>query len=112
MPTVPKGAKQPQDRLLKADATEESVGIDFKGQSYAIDADVFTDVEVLELLADMQENNLLLPRAVRTILGDEQWAAFKAANRNEKGRVPVDLLGELFEVMDAAVGNSVASPGS
>ena len=103
--SAPKGAKKPQDRLMKAEATGGSIAVDFKGQRYTIDADVFEDVEVIELLGDMQDNHMLLPRAVRTILGAEQWAAFKEANRNEKGRIPVDLVGELFEVMDAAVGN-------
>jgi sulfur carrier protein ThiS len=110
-PVMP-APKKPQDRLAKAEARDESVAVEFNGQTYELDNELFNDVEILEMIGDMEENPLLLPKLVRTILGPEQWAAFKDANRNEKGRVPGERLNELFEAMDAAVGNSAASSGS
>ena len=73
---------------------------------------VVDDVELIELLDEMQTNAIVLPRVVRMMLGDAQYAAFKDANRNDRGRVPVEVLGEFFEAADATVGNQQASSGS
>ena len=108
--TIPDGVKQPADRLAKAEATDGSVTFEHNG-TYTISAQTFNDVEILEMVGDMQDNPLLLPKVCRTILGVEQWQAWKDASRLDDGRVPGEAMHALFTAMDDAVGNSAASPG-
>lgn len=111
MPKIPEGAKKPADRAAKAEAKKGSITFEHNG-AYTIKAETFNDVEILELIGDMQENPILLPKVCRTILGQDQWDAWKKASRLPDGRVPGEALHELFSAMDDAAGNSAASPGS
>jgi hypothetical protein len=103
---VPSTAKKPADHAAKAEAKGEDITFDHDEVTYTIERDVVDDVEVLELIGDMTENPILLPKVVHTMLGPDQWAAFKDAHRNAKGRVPSDELNRLFETLDNAVGKS------
>lgn len=105
---VPSTAKKPADhaKAAKAEAKGEDIAFDHDGVTYTIERDVMDDVEILELIGDMTTNPILLPKVVRTMLGTDQWAAFKDAHRNAKGRVPSDELMGLFEALDDAAGKS------
>jgi len=104
--TAPSTAKKPADHAAKAEAKGEDIAFDHDGVTYTIERDVVDDVEILELIGDMTTNPILLPKVVRTMLGAIQWAAFKDAHRNAKGRVPSDQLRGLFEAIDDAAGKS------
>lgn len=118
MTEIPAGAKKPQDHQLKKksaaqlEAENSDILVEYAGETYTIERDVVNDVELLELIADMTTNPILLSKVVRTILGVKQWAKFKDNNRNESGRVPAKHLHELFDAIDTAVGKSAASPTS
>ena len=103
---VPKNVKQPQDHAVKAEAKGEDLVVSYNGVDYTIDRDVVDDVEFFELVAEMDSKPYMLTKVVETLLGAEQYAAFKDANRNDRGRVPIDCLAEFFNAADAMAGNS------
>jgi hypothetical protein len=80
--------------------------VEFRGKSYVIDADAAGDVELIEALAELDEgNHLVLPRVVRSLVGSEQYAAFKESVRDaDTGRVSVTALRDFFREIDAALG--------
>ena len=80
----------------------------WEGQEYAVDPRLFDDVEMMEILADMEDKPFLLVKFVRLLLGDEQWAALKANHKGEDGRMTVERLGEFMAVLNKeleALGN-------
>ena len=103
---VPASVKKPADHAAKAEAKGEDITFDLDGVTYLMERDVVDDVEILELIGDMTDNPILMPKVVRTMLGAKQWASFKVAHRNEKGRVPSDELRRLFEAIDDAAGKA------
>lgn len=112
---IPPNAKQPQDHKKSAaqiEAENAVITVKHSGVTYKIERDSMDDVELMESLADLETNPLLLGRIVRKIVGEEQWDKFLSANRNDKGRVPSGKLGELFQSIDESVGKSKASPTS
>lgn len=80
--------------------------VDYGGATYTIDPDATGDVELIEALAELDEGNqLVLPRVVRSLVGDAQYAAFKESARDPKtGRVPMAALREFFREIDSALG--------
>lgn len=112
MAAVPQDHKKPADHAAKAEAEALDLSVEHNEVTYVIEREVVNDVEILELIGDMAENSLLLPKVVRTMLGTAQWAKFKDTNRNDAGRVPIERLQELFEALDDAAGKSSASPTS
>lgn len=114
--SAPKAAKKPQDRLMKAAATNDVISVTHNGETYTIAAEAFDDVETFELLgrmqiADNEESLLLMPLILRRSLGDKQWQTFLRTNRKD-GRVGTAAMVEIFELIDTAAGNRQASPGS
>lgn len=115
---IPRTARKPQDHLkavtkAKAEATGMNLSIEFTGVTYIIDREVIDDTELMELIADMQNNPVFLTKVVRSILGTDQWAKFLASNRDKKsGRVPTAPLWAIFNILDDALGKSSASPTS
>jgi hypothetical protein len=94
--------------------------VTWEGHEYAVDPTVMDDVEVLELLADMEEKPYLFAKFVRLILGDEprkaedgsplpsQWESFKEDHKDANGRLTVTRLGEFMTVLNKeleALGN-------
>lgn len=86
------------------------------GIDYVLDEDVFDDVEVLEDLAEIQDNDAMhrLPGVMKRMLGETQWKTWKDAHRLPSGRVPTepmtDFLSEMFAALSS--GNYSASPTS
>lgn len=97
MPEIPEGAKKPEDKKpaaeVIADETPEvvePVEFEWEGATYIVDGDFADDLELLEILGDLgdDENRInLIPKAMRSVLGDEGWDAWKRANRGANGRV-------------------------
>lgn len=80
--------------------------VEYEGKTYDIDPDATGDVELIEALAELDEGNqLVLPRIVRSLIGDDQYADFKNAARDAAtGRVPMAKLREFFREIDSALG--------
>ena len=114
MPDIPEGATVPQDRktkkskssdAAKAEALAESLTVTYNGVDYVIERAVVDDVEFFELIAEMDSKPYMLTKIVAMLLGPEQYAAFKDANRDDAGRVSIDRLAEFFQAADTVAGN-------
>ena len=66
------------------------------GFAYEVDPDVLNDMELMESIADVDSNPLLLPKVIRSVLGDAQKVAFYNHYRAENGKVPVDVASAAF----------------
>lgn len=69
------------------------------GFEYEISKDVVNNYELLENLAQLEDNPLLLPIIVKQVLGEEQAKKLKDHVRNEKGIVQTDkLTNEILDI--------------
>lgn len=68
------------------------------GFQYTIDDQTLDDFELVELLSEVDENPLLLPKLIKRLLGEEQKKQLVEHCRNEEGRVPVEVLAD--EIVD------------
>ena len=66
------------------------------GFEYQVDPDALNDMELMENLAEVDENPLKLPKVIRAVLGDAQKKAFYDHYRTENGKVPVDVVSAAF----------------
>ena len=108
MPDIPEGAKKPTDRQPKAEAHGDVITVEHNGATYEIDRD---NADNLELMEFVEDGNYI--SAIRGYLGKDQWAKWKDAQRDEKGRVrSADFESFLQSVMDAIGGNAGNSSGS
>ncbi|HLS00469.1 MAG TPA: hypothetical protein VK054_00575 [Beutenbergiaceae bacterium] len=81
--------------------------ITVKGVTLSVDPEVFDDLDMLDALDQIQEGNgLRIAGALRKIAGD-QYNELRAALRDEAtGRIPVNVVGEVFtEIMAGIVPN-------
>ena len=62
-----------------------------------IDEEAFDDMEVVDMLADLESNALLLPKLLKKTLGDKGKKDLYDFVRNDKGRVPSGKAMSLFE---------------
>lgn len=76
------------------------VTLDYDGHTYTFDADEVT----LDALEDFENQRYI--RAIRGVLGDDQWAAYKSHHPKA-----VDL-NRFVAALVEALGNSSASPAS
>lgn len=90
-PTIPANAKKPQDRqTAKKDALPQETVLEWQGETYTIAADAFDDVEIVEYLAEAQAGQPhMYLLAVKTLLGTQEWARWKANAKAEaeNGRI-------------------------
>jgi hypothetical protein len=77
----------------KNDVTGKPFSVEFNGDTYEVSPAEEWDLEVLEAI---DENKLTL--ALKALLGDEQYATFRATNKKVKD------LGSFFEVAGKKVG--------
>ena len=66
------------------------------GFEYQVDPDTLNDMELMENLAEVDNNPLLLPKVVRAVLGDDQKKALYDHYRDEKGKVPATAISAAF----------------
>lgn len=64
------------------------------GFEYAISEKRLNNYELVEVLAEVDENPLLLPKTVVMLLGKEQAQKLKKHLRDEEGFVSTDKIGE------------------
>ena len=73
------------------------------GFEFKIEDAVLNDYELLELFAEVDENPLLVPKLVKTILGEKQKNALIEHVRNENGIVPTDkIAAELEDILTSS----------
>ncbi len=69
------------------------------GFEFQISKDVANDYELLENLAELEDNPLILGKVVKQILGEEQTKKLKDHIRNKNGIVPTDkMTKEIIEI--------------
>lgn len=66
------------------------------GFEYQVDPDALNDMELMETIAEVDDNPLKLPKVIRLVLGDAQKKAFYDHYRNDSGKVPVDVISAAF----------------
>jgi hypothetical protein len=66
------------------------------GFAYEVDPDALNDMEVLEDIAEVEKNPLVLPKVITAVLGKDQKNALYDHYRNENGRVPADVITTAF----------------
>lgn len=68
------------------------------GFSYEVSDESLNDYELVEILAEVDTNPLLLPKLVDKLLGKEQKKKLLNHLRTEDGKVPIDAISA--EIMD------------
>jgi hypothetical protein len=69
------------------------------GFEFEVPDEQLTNFELIEVLADVDSNPLLLPKLVKMLLGDDQKKRLADHLRTETGIVPVDAMGaEIMEI--------------
>lgn len=83
----------------------------YKGQTshnfeYEIDSECLDDMEMLELLSEMIDNPMYLPKVCEKLLGKEQKKRLYDHYRDESGRVPVSEISTAIDEMFKGIGNT------
>ncbi len=81
----------------KAEVNGDSIVFEYDGEQYVLPPALDWDVEVFEAGEDGK-----IVTAVRTLLGDKQWATYKSKKRT---------LGDTSELWSAALASLGATPG-
>lgn len=75
---------------------KSSVEVEVDGIAVRVERETLDDIEVMELLGEMQGGNVLvLPRLMRLVFGEEQYADIKAALA-EGGRTSAKAVARFF----------------
>lgn len=95
MPTVPAGAKKPEDHKPKA---ADRFEFDYEGEHYVVEKAAVEDLEFVELMQDDKP----VP-AWRLALGEKNWQRFKDSVRDKKtGRISQKSQEGFFETLQEA----------
>ena len=72
------------------------------GFQYEVTDETLNDFQLIEVLADVDTNPMLLPKLVKMLLGDEQKQRLLDHLRTEKGNVPLDAISvEIMEIFQS-----------
>lgn len=72
------------------------------GFEYEIDDGTLNNYELIEILAEIEEQPLLLPKLIKMILGEKQKNALMEHIRDANGTVPVNLVNdELTQIIQS-----------
>ena len=72
------------------------------GFEFEIQDDALNNYELVEVLADVDTNPLLLPRLVKMLLGEDQKNKLTDHVRTETGTVPLDKISdEIMEIFQS-----------
>lgn len=79
-------------------------GVTKSGFKFSVDADAVKDMEFLDLVGEAGANPAKLGKMYECLLGAEQKKALYDHVRNDKGRVPIDLVkvesDEIFDIIN------------
>lgn len=71
------------------------------GFSVSVDTDKLDDMELVEALAELNENDIAMPKVATMVLGKEDKCRLYDHLRTEKGNVPVEAFtNEFTEIME------------
>lgn len=77
------------------------------GFEFEIEDGVLDNMELLDAIAELEENPLKLTKVVKLLLGDETKERLYDHVRNEKGRVPAEALStevaDIFKLLNDKV---------
>ncbi len=73
------------------------------GFKYKIEESALNNFELVDTLAELDDNPLLLPKVLKLILGDEQKKALLEHVRADDNTIPIELVEK--ELMDIIQGN-------
>lgn len=82
----------------------ETVSVEFAGETYTWPVDRMDDLDLLQLFATGRVID-----ATRWLLGEDDWARFRASVASEDGRVPMSRTKEFVEAVAEPLGNFAAS---
>lgn len=72
-------------------------GVTKTGFKYEVKKENINDFELIEKLAEMKENPILMIEVLDMILGKKQREKLKEHCRNKEGKVPIDKMTVEFE---------------
>ena len=79
-------------------------GITENGFKFSINDKALNNMELVEAIAEVDHNKLLLPRVLNLLLGEEQKKALYDFVRDTDGRVPMDQITTEVEAILHALG--------
>lgn len=79
-------------------------GITENGFKFSINDKALNNMELVEAIAEVDHNKLLLPRVLNLLLGEEQKKALYDFVREEDGCVPMDQIAAEVEAILHALG--------
>jgi hypothetical protein len=104
-PATTETPEAPVAGAAEAEAKGVLVRVEHDGATYVLDRAALDDVDLIERIGDFAEGRYsILPSIVRTLLGREQWNAFKEAHRAADGRIPTEAMDTLYTALNKALG--------
>ncbi|EGC83566.1 hypothetical protein [Anaerococcus hydrogenalis] len=72
-------------------------GITKSGFRFSVDSEVFKDMEMLELIGEVDDNPILMPKLLEKMFGKKQKDNLYDFVRDDKGSVPVEKISEIVK---------------
>lgn len=72
-------------------------GVTKSGFKFSVDSEVFKDMELLELIGEVDDNPILMPKLLEKMFGKKQKDNLYDFVRTEKGNVPVEKISEIVK---------------
>lgn len=72
-------------------------GITKSGFRFSVDSEVLKDMELLELIGEVDDNPILMPKLLEKMFGKKQKDNLYDFVRTEKGNVPVEKISEIVK---------------
>lgn len=72
-------------------------GITKSGFRFSIDSEVFKDMEMLELIGEVDDNPILMPKLLEKMFGKKQKDNLYNFVRDDKGSVPIEKISEIVK---------------
>ena len=71
-------------------------GITKYGFRFSVDSEVFKDMEMLELIGEVDDNPILMPKLLEKMFGKKQKDNLYDFVRDDKGSVPIEKISEMY----------------
>lgn len=72
-------------------------GITKSGFRFSVDSEVFKDMEILELIGEVDDNPILMPKLLEKMFGKKQKDNLYDFVRDDKGSVPIEKISEIVK---------------
>ncbi|PMC81355.1 hypothetical protein [Anaerococcus hydrogenalis] len=72
-------------------------GITKSGFRFSVDSEVFKDMEMLELIGEVDDNPILMPKLLEKMFGKKQKDNLYDFVRDYKGSVPIEKVSEIVK---------------